>query len=535
MELKDKKQHIIDSYVTFVEQESKLPTYSDFLEYGITKDSIRTNFGNLTKLHEYIEQNNADVFENLAHESSLFGEKRLEEMKEEMKKYSRFVITTAVTDKKVFVPFYESIKRYCEHNDALLLILGCADAANTFSTQRRWTFDTILKNEYFISKETKLNSNFFISNIKLSAKQINPTTGLSRISQKNGSYVFASPKQSLEYVATNSKADSYPVALMTTGAITVPDYSTERYMSERTSYIAENDHVMGAIVVEIQDDKIFHFRQIQSNILGEFVDLATRYKPDGTREIVEVDLYSGDWHAGEVDANAFSALSKLTEDIAIRNFIVGDFFDGKSISHYDWDRPLQRVKKQRKGHTSLKTELEVGGDDLNWLLTRVTDSVVLVRGNHDDRLENYLLSARYIYDDENHYDSLDLAKALLDGKDVLEEAYRIHGNIREFERIVWLKRDDEYMIGDVDVSQHGDIGANGAKGSLKGFEKIASNAIIGHSHTPGILRGIYQVGTMSTLNPSYRKGASSWMHTSCLIADDGSRQLINFIEGEYKS
>ena len=77
---------------------------------------------------------------------------------------------------------------------------------------------------------------------------------------------------------------------MTTGAITLPRYFNisdklhSPYMSERTADIANHDHVMGAIIVEVVDNKRYHFRQIQADADGGFVDLAEFYDGDTERQ-----------------------------------------------------------------------------------------------------------------------------------------------------------------------------------------------------------------------------------------------------------
>ena len=530
-ETENKTEIIIKIYLDVVKEKKRLPTYADFLDVDISTSTIRHHFGNLTKLHSYIEIEHQDILSDvIAHENHLFSSKRFSELKDDIKKYKRFVITTAISGKAVFEPFLESIRNYCDKRNAMLLVLPAADIASR-QTKTAWTFDPLLKGDFFVHKEIQLNNKFFISNIKLSAKQINPTTGLSRIGQRNGSYVFASPKQSLEIVATSAQKDRSAMALMTTGAITVPDYNTERYMSERTSYIAENDHIMGAIIVEIENNKVFHFRQLQSNSKGEFVDFGKRYFPNGDVKPEEAHFYAGDWHAGNTEMDVIDALDDMMDEIEIVDFMVGDFFDGNWSNHYDWNQPLKRVKKVIDKKNDLKEELLIGCMDINRILGKIFGSLVMIKGNHDERLEKWLAQAQYVNDDVNHYMALDLAKAYLEGKNVLKEAYLSCNRIESPERIIWLDRDEEFKVAGVECGQHGDLGANGSPGSLLSIEKAYGNCIVGHTHSPAILRGVYRVGTFSKLQLDYNRGPSSWMHTGCLIYNDGSRQLINFING----
>ena len=46
---------------------------------------------------------------------------------------------------------------------------------------------------------------------------------------------------------------------------------------------------------------------------------------------------------------------------------------------------------------------------------------------------------------------------------------------------------------------HGDKGPNGARGSIRNLRRIGIRSVIGHTHSPGIDEGCYQVGTSTRL------------------------------------
>ncbi|MFM1781349.1 MAG: hypothetical protein RLZZ181_114, partial [Pseudomonadota bacterium] len=59
-------------------------------------------------------------------------------------------------------------------------------------------------------------------------------------------------------------------------------------------------------------------------------------------------------------------------------------------------------------------------------------------------------------------------------------------------------------------------------------------SVTGHSHTPQILRDVYVVGTSTDTKPDYGKGGpNSWMNTHCIVYPNGTRQLVNMIEGKF--
>lgn len=527
---KDTKESLVEKYLKYVEKFKRVPSLSQLNEIGITRNAIRHHFGSNTQLYRFMKKNHADSM-NFIVDESLFTRKQFSEIKKEANNYSRFVVTTAVVEKPLHLEFYQALKNYCQRNNALLLILPCQDVANR-STHNDWTLAPELHGERIIFDDLTLNSKIFISSIGQSAKQINPTTGLGRIGQKNGSMIISSPKQALEYIQVTNKR-KIPRALMSTGAITKNDYRTDKYMSRRTSYIAENDHVIGALVVEIADSKKFFFRQIQADPkTGSFADCGIKYLANGkVEEYLPQAIVLGDYHAGETDP----VVKRVTKEIIMatkpQDLILHDLFDGKSISHHDMGKPLVKAKKAMLNLLSLQNEVRFMNKELDEVSEWVDGSTIIVKSNHDEVLQRYLVEGRYVKDDNNHYYALDLAKKYLEGKDPLQYASETVEGLKNRERIIWLQREEEYMIANVECGSHGD----GWGVSMQSLEKALGNAVVGHSHTAGIWRGIFRVGTSTKLQQDYNIGGlSSWTHTHCLVYPNGQRQLINIINGEWR-
>jgi hypothetical protein len=162
----------------------------------------------------------------------------------------------------------------------------------------------------------------------------------------------------------------------------------------------------------------------------------------------------------------------------------------------------------------------------------MVDEIVIVKSNHDEFLERYLQEGQYVKDPQNHRLSLMLSLKMLDGEDPLRCGVEMHG--LKSSKIRWLRRDEDFKVARIQLGAHGDLGANGAKGSLRSTEAAYGNSVSGHTHSSEILRGAWQVGTSSYLKLLYNRGPSSWMHTSCLVYPNGSRQLINSINGRWR-
>lgn len=524
----DKRQVIVDTYLEITSKTRTRPTYADFLEYGLNRDNIRTRFGGIEKLHKFMDDNFAskmsDMFLTL--EQAFSENKSIEQSGKRI-----YVVTTAVADSPPHDGFLAALDTYSKMHDAQLAIMPCESVTNSFENETAVFASVFNDPKYmFVSKDTPLNNNISLCSIQVSAKQIRPITGLSRIGNREGSFVFASTKQFLEFVPSgNKRGTNY--SIMTTGACTLPRYYSNTFVSKRLSYIAESDHTIGAIIVEIQDDSVFHFRQIQADIDGSFIDLGVQYNPDGTTDRVAVNLVLGDLHATNVDDDALEAVLHLTSTMDIDRVFLHDVFDGVSVNHHE-TTIAKRSIREMKGYHELHHELQ----QTHGLIEHIDgyiqpNEIVIVKSNHDEFLTRYLDEGRYIGDPTNHYISLKIATALFESKDVLKHAFDVV-DCPSPAHWTFLDRSSSYKIGDVECGSHGDLGLNGSKPSLATLEKVYGDCVIGHAHTAAIHRGVFRVGTMCKLDMGYNRGPTSWTHTSCLVYENGQRQLINVIDGK---
>ncbi len=539
---KEKQAEIMDKFLGFIRDNKYAPTESDMVDLGVPANTIRYHFGGLDELEMKARETYPQAFSKVIDEHS-FTDEEFRNLKEDISKYKKFVVTTAVTGCEVHQPALDAIKNYCKRNKAKLLVLPCSDPAS--NRKKKWSLDPRVMKSSVVFRDLKLNSKVFLSAIKLSAKHINPLTGLSRIGQRSGSFIYASPKQFLEYVA-NSSVKKVPRALMTTGAITKPQYNTAKYMSERTAYIADHDHVMGAVIVEIEDQKIFHFRQIQMEPkTGAFYDIDTKYFADGkisryNGKDHRADLVQlGDYHVGDTDPMPKQVGKEICDAVGPKFLTVEDFFNGGSINHHEFGRPITQSMKVAKKYNVLDDELLACKKELDEILGwRSFDQIVVKYGNHEDFLYRYLNSRAIIEDPVNYARAINLTNAILNEnqKNPFEYAMRKSFGLGDRTDVKFLENeDDSFVVNGIENGVHGHVGANGSRQpGLEGIEKAYGAANVGHSHTAGILRGVFRVGTTSFLKVSYNRGASSWTHTHLIQHPNGSRQLINCISGKWR-
>lgn len=528
------KRGILRVYTRLVKRKRMFPTRTDLLEEGITRDMMRHHFGNMKKLREAAKTTYPAAFKGVIDVRDFINTNYQKRIKKLLTKHKRFLITTLVNGQKVDRKFLESMLNYCNKNNAKLILLPSHDPAHNLDNEIEWHVDDkiVAENLPIIFENLALNNNIHISGIRITAKQINPATGLGRLSQGKGGFIFASPKQCLEFVANSNTKLPHP--MMSTGACTIPNYKTTLGNSLRTAYLAEHDHILGGLVVEIENDEIYHFRQIQADNKGCFVDLGKMYTPNSIKKVTP-KFIMGDYHVGEHDETAVKAWIEIINELKVDEVIFHDLFNGASVNHWDDRDIIVKARKSKENKLSLTEELKITAAGLDRFLDlKSVKRGVIVKSNHDEFLNRWLKEGKFKSDPHNFQVGCKLADKYVDGLEPLKAGLDLVGGAKNSKKLVWLDRDQDYKIVGVECGAHGDKGPNGSRGSIKNIEKAYGKCIIGHSHTPGILRGIYQVGTSTFLQLNYNEGPSSWVHCSCLLYPNGHRQLINSINGKWR-
>src|SRR5690606_35710974 len=84
-------------------------------------------------------------------------------------------------------------------------------------------------------------------------------------------------------------------AMLTTGAITLPNYT-----ESRIGIRGESKHKLGFSIVEIKDEEIFYIRQVEAEENGSFYDLKYRWDGEKISKYSEraLGVVLGDTHIG---------------------------------------------------------------------------------------------------------------------------------------------------------------------------------------------------------------------------------------------
>lgn len=454
----------------------------------------------------------------------------------------RFVITAAQNATPVNKAFLESLLGYCKHNGADLLVIPyryknpTSHWSKAADSEDWWAPELA---PYLYDKRIKLNPNLMLlADIKTQPTATSPLMGFESISG-GCSAIIGHPKLELSTVPTPQS--KLPKLMTTTGSITAKNYSPTKAGKK-----GDFHHTFGAVVVEI-DGKTFHLRQLNAVKDGSFMDLRHQYFGETQHDVGGVEaLVMGDTHEEFVDPSVVRATFDL--DVGMVSYLCPkylvwhDIHDGYARNHHHAGNPFIEYAKHKAGMNDVEKALQQTFDFVDKHSPRFCENV-FVPSNHPDVIARWVRESDPKRDPVNCVFWAKTFTAMLLGSQMGESGaqtidpfvYWAKRMMKCADRTHFLARDESFRVKDIELGYHGDQGANGARGSRKGFSRIGERTIIGHSHSPGITEGAYQVGTSSRLTLEYNKGPSSWLHTHCVVYANGKRSLINIVNGEWRA
>lgn len=422
--------------------------------------------------------------------------------------------------------FFASLLTYASHENAELIVVeGHYKNPTRKVDEELWWDHRVIP--YLTDKRRKLCPNLSLfADINVQPTAANPLTRFN-VLLGSSSGIIAHPKRALECVPTSTRI---PRVLATTGACTVENYSESKAGATGVAH-----HVIGALVVDICADGTYLLRQVTSDKKGNFVDLATRYTPNGVRKAPRAkSLTLGDIHVGREEASVVKATRELAKLISPEYLVLHDLLDGVSRNHHDRGMRPKYAKRNMKMSDEVINCAKSLGE-----FSKLAKHVRVVRSNHDEALEKFCdntnvhddpISAPYWHELWSrayaHFDKHGTWPDLL----ALEcKRLGIPANIK------FLGLDESLLLSGVEHGFHGHLGLNGSRGSIVSFEKLGCKVNIGHSHTPGIRGGAYQAGVYAGLDHEYNHKPSTWAHAHIITHQDGKRQLCFIVSGKFRA
>lgn len=563
MALNEKQREIAKTYAELAEQKGDFPTNPDMLGAGISRNRIRDHFKNISTLKDQAIETFPKKFKAILkkrepHIHADFTKEAIGTIiKENNFKKGTFFVTAAsptsyldwseadhvraangedVLAENLFVPGFKAVHNFLNRKDAELVILPMPAHVKALQKQPLY-YDPKLK-KFRDSFATEFTFNPHVKAIEafLNPQQINPLTGLKRlkvhkrnsdhspgqeIKRMKTSLIVGHSKQMMETIPTGN--DSHPRIIHSTGSITKPSY-----LRNRIGMIADEDHKLGGLIIEIMGD-VFWVRQVQFNPTnGSFIDKGTRYHADGsiTRERAEA-FKMGDIHPGFHDARALNAIYELWDQIQPKRIFFEDFFDGASISHHLASKNVTRALLPDH-FKDLPTEISMAKECLEEVWARAPKDAELIAtaSNHPEHVGRYLDEGRYIKDcKENFKLAHRMVVMRLDGLNPLQEF------LDPKRRMRWTGENEDYWVEGVQMNAHGHLGIGGARGSKMSHEMAYGSAMTAHTHSPSIYHNAFCVGHTSVPRHGYNNGPDTWILCSGAVYKGGHMQLYMIIKG----
>ena len=457
----------------------------------------------------------------------------------DIEKKERYIITSAQNNTHVDKKFWSSLKNYASENKSQIIVIPVRYRNPTSYVQPQdddpdvWWPTEI--SEYLVENKLKLHPELWLmGNMRIQATAVSPLTGLESMSQ-HASAIYGHGQLQMKVVPTPQNA--LPKILHTTGSCSVENYS-----KSKAGLKGEFHHTKSALIVEKKGKK-FHIRSVIWN--GDsFYDLDKKYTENGVETGQRVDaLITGDEHAlfNDPDVKNATYMNKdsICKTLRPKAIVRHDVFDGYSISHHHRNNPVTQYVKYKEGLNRVEDELIATAAFIDETTPKDAENII-VASNHNEHLYRWLREADWKAEPWNAkiyhwfwYHLLEKATLETCGAQTLDPfAFWAEDKLKTPTK--FLKRDETYVVNGIELSLHGDMGPNGARGSAVNLNKIGIKSIIGHSHTPCIEKGVVQVGTSSYLRLEYILGPSSWLQSHCVVYPDGKRVLLHIIEGEWR-
>ncbi len=501
---------------------------------------------NIKKLNNYTD-NREQLIEDLKISDTTLGR-----IMRSNKPVTSFIITSAEVGAAIHDKFYSNLHSLSSELQAELIVIPYNYGANKEKVLDKTLVPFELTEDHDIHPLLKI-----MASMTRRPTVMNPLSSREACTGE-ASGIFPHPQ--LAFTTVPTPQHSLPKIQCTTGAVTIPDYGT--------SAAAQNGkfhHRYAACVVELDGDD-FHIRHVIAEEDGSFHDLQYKYscKPHSYKDkgvtVTEfvhsmdkepiVALICGDTHVSWVDPDVKAATFTNEDSICAmlkpKQIYHHDLLDFYSRNHHHRDNFMTNYAKHKHGIDDAKQEVF---DSLKFLeeTTPKNTECYVIASNHNDALTRWVMESHFRNDLKNAEFLLQLQMQVLKHAEMTEHGAQSIDLFKYCakelmtdaipkvkDRLHFLSRDESHDVKGIEVGFHGDKGANGSRGSIRSFSKIGPKTIIGHSHSPKIVGGSYQVGTSSKLKLEYNSGPSSWLNTHCIVYANGKRALINIINGKWR-
>lgn len=349
-----------------------------------------------------------------------------------------------------------------------------------------------------------------------------PLTGMESVTGIESS-IIGHPRQHLTVIPTLK--NSRRKLMTTTGSITVPNYRRARVGKK-----ANTHHKMGFVIAEKIDKEDFVIRHVEATSDGSFQDLIFRVENKKiTKSAKWAAIVNGDTHLSKEDKAMLAETKRLIKIGKPTYTIWHDLFDGYSINHHDAKDFVSQVVKEKNNLNNLKEELDMSMKFIEqWKHT----NMIIIPSNHNDWLDKWVRLGAGNKDLKNAILYNELQRILYEEK-APKGIYAYLIDHKFGKEVTTLSRDESFMVAKHECNNHGDLGANGAKGAPNTFKRLNTKLVSADKHFIYTYDNAYGVGITAKLDHVYNRGMSSWVQSSGLIHANGTFQHLIFAGGKF--
>lgn len=388
---------------------------------------------------------------------------------------------------------------------------------SNFTDKRHDWWSTKIRSFLDMKRHEVCKNLVILGDLKVQPTAEYPLSGLEALT-KGRSAIIGHPKMHLS--STPVLEGEHKQVLFSTGVLTHPNYTDSKAGKKGDSH-----HTFGFTVVEI-DGEDFHIRHVPVEDDGSFQDLWFTVKGGEVTYTPTVkSLVLGDLHVGDDDPNKIDASVDLAHKLVPEHIVLHDIFNGHSVNHHEDKNGVLKFFRIRNNRHLISHEIEEMIGMLHFIQQELPNSqIVVVRSNHDEFLDRYVIDKNWVNDAANADMYARCLTYLLSNE---TNKGLIPWFIQsELPDIVCLGRDESFRPLAHQLANHGDIGVNGTKGSPLQYSKFAAKQITGHTHCPTRINGLLVVGTSTKLRVGYNVGPSSWRHADVIEYSNGNATHI---------
>lgn len=471
-----------------------------------------------------------------------------------------FIFTSAQNNSFVHEGFLGALKVCADHINADIIVGTYTYNKSGYQKSEKgdeWYHQSI--REYIQDTSLLISEDLvWCGDLNISPTAVNPIMGLQNHTGSL-SCIIPHAKVNLESVPTH-KLDLAKF-IYTTGSVTEANY-----IKKKSGQKAENHHIYGAILVEIDKDGSWFARQIiAESKTGNFYDLDTYYTKDGVCHGNRVEAINwGDIHVEKLDNVAgkvsfgvgidseaglpyqvVSTETNMLDYLRPKYCFYHDTIDFKVRNHHNRKNPLFKIKMMYDKTEDVRFGLKQAGRFLS-IVDREWCQSVVVNSNHDAALKRWAEECVWSEDPVNAEFllscQLELVKSIKSGnEDFCIFEYMVKDSVDgDIDHVKFLKLDEPFEIcgkggTGIQCGYHGHTGNNGARGSIQSYRITGVRYNLGHTHACAIKDGIYVSGVTGKMDMGYNKGMGGWSHSHIVTYCNSKRAIVTIKGGRYRA